>query len=270
VKPRLGRYPIQTVARRDVVRLLDHVADHCGEVMSDHVLAVVRKLFNWHAARDDEFRSPIVIGMARTSPRDLARDRVQSDEEIRRIWTSLNQHPYPFGPLVKLLFLTAQRRQEVAEMSWNEIQDDAWIIPASRYKTKIAVAVPLTVAAMDVIRPLPRCGPLLFTTTGNTPFSGFSKAKAHLDRESGVANWRLHDIRRTARTLMMRAQVRPDIAERVLGHVIPGVSGVYDRYDYLEEKRDAQAALASTLRSICQGADRWNVVQIGVRHQTTG
>ena len=220
VKPKLGNRPIHELGRRDVVGLLDHVADNNGAVMADHVLAIVRKLCNWHAARDEGFRSPIVMGMARTRPRDIARDRILTDDEICRIWGALDAGNYPFAPLVRLLFFTAQRRQEVAQARWDEIEDGVWTIPATRYKTKRPNIVPLPEAACAIIKDLPKAGELLFTTSGTTPFSGFSKAKAWLDDKSGVANWRLHDIRRTSRTLMVRAQVRPDIAERVLGHVI--------------------------------------------------
>jgi integrase len=148
------------------------------------------------------------------------------------------------------MFFTAQRRQEVAEARWDELQDSMWTIPAARYKTKRPNVVPLPEAASVIVAGLPQLGDLLFTTSGTTPFSGFSKAKAHLDEASGVSNWRLHDIRRTARTLMVRIGIRPDIAERVLGHVIPGVAGVYDRYDYLEEKRQALEGLAGELDAI--------------------
>jgi integrase len=122
--------------------------------------------------------------------------------------------------------------------------------------------VPLPEAASAIIAELPRLGDFLFMTAGTTPFSGFSKAKAHLDDASGVSNWRLHDIRRTARTLMVRIGIRPDIAERVLGHVIAGVAGVYDRHDYLDEKRNALEALAEEIASITSGRSRSKVVQL--------
>jgi len=110
VKPRLGQVAIHKVTRKEIAGLLDRVANENGEVMSDRVLAVLRKLCRWQEARDDEFRSPIVAGMARTRPRDLARDRILSDEEIRAIWSALDQEAYPFAPIVKMLFYTAQRR----------------------------------------------------------------------------------------------------------------------------------------------------------------
>ena len=169
------------------------------------------------------------------------------------------------GEAVKLLLLTAQRRDEVAHMARSKINGDGvWTIPAERYKTGKPNLVPLSAAALEVIEAQPvymKCD-LVFTTTGKNPFSGFSKSKRHLDElmieamcevEAEVVelpDWRLHDLRRTAKTLMMRAGVRPDISERVLGHVIPGVEGVYDRHSYLDEKHDALEKLAAIINQI--------------------
>ncbi|MCW5699258.1 MAG: integrase arm-type DNA-binding domain-containing protein [Rhodospirillales bacterium] len=254
---------IDEISRRDVAELLDKVED-CridvgdgrmlgGPVMADRTLAAIRKLFNWYAARDDRFVSPVVRGMSRTKPKDRARDRVLSDAEIRALWPLLDDHGI-FGAIVRLLFLTAQRRDEVASMRRSEISGDVWTIPAARYKTNRANVIPLSSAALEVINRQPRLGgsDLMFTTSGRTAFSGFSKAKRKLDEALSEAEqpWTLHDIRRTARTLMTRAGVRPDIAERVLGHVIAGVEGVYDRHGYEPEKRQALEALATMIERI--------------------
>lgn len=261
VLPRIGTVPVHELRRRDVIGILDHVAENSGAPMADHVLAVVRKMLNWHAARDDEFISPIVKGMARTRPSELARARVLDDEEIRRIWHALDAIDYPYSPLVRLLFLTAQRRQEIAQARWSEIDTatGTWVIPAERYKTKRANVVPLPEAALEIIARIPRQGEFLFSAR-EAGFSGFSKAKKRLDKLSDTTNWRLHDIRRSSRTLMVRCGVRPDIAERVLGHVIPGVAGVYDRYDYVREKKEALDCLAQQLDLIVRGASSSNLV----------
>ena len=208
VLPRMGTVAVHELRRRDIIGVLDHVAENSGAPMADHVLAVVRKMLNWHAARDDEFISPIVKGMARTRPSELARARVLDDEEIRKIWQALDGIDYPYSPLVRLLFLTAQRRQEVAQARWHEIDTatGTWIIPPERYKTKRSNVVPLPEAALELIARIPKQGDLLFSSRV-TGFSGFSKAKKRLDDLSGVSNWRLHDIRRTSRTLMVRAGV---------------------------------------------------------------
>ncbi len=283
---------IVSITRRDVADLLDKIEDRRiayngekigGAVTADRVLAAVRKLFNWHAARDDSFVSPIVRGMGRTKPADRKRDRVLSDDEIRAMWRACGAaRPSIFGAFVRTLLLTAQRRDEVGAMLRSELdpedaarrrtleemdlakfisEKNVWVIPAARYKSGRANVVPLSTAARAIIDSAPRIGEdsdVIFTTDGETPFSGFSKAKATLDvdmlailRErdpkAKLTPWRLHDLRRTARSIMSRAGARPDIAERVLGHVIPGVAGVYDRHGYLPEKRDALRRLRAML-----------------------
>ena len=265
VLPSWGARPVAEIARRDVAELLDIIEDGKlkvngemlgGPVMADRVLAAVRKLFNWHAARDDTFISPVVRGMGRTKPKERARTRTLTDDEIRSLWPVLGQFG-TFGALTKVLFLTAQRRDEVAQMSRSEIgPDGTWVIPAERYKTGKPNAVPLSKAALAVIEAQPvidGCD-FIFTTNGRSPFSGYSKAKGKLDAAlpQPLPHWTLHDIRRTAKTLMARAGVRPDISERVLGHVIAGVEGVYDQHGYMVEKRAALENLAAVIARIVE------------------
>jgi len=219
VKPAIGRTPIYDLRRSEIVGMLDKIEDKNGPVMADRTLAYLRKALNWQAARDDRFVPPIVKGMARTKAKERARDRVLTDDEIRAIWSQLTG---TFGALVKALLLTAQRREEVAQMSWREIdKDGSWTIPASRYKTARASIVPLSQAARAIIEAQPKICDFVFAgRTGKTPFSGFSKGKAALDKYAPLPGWTLHDLRRTAKTLMVRAGVRPDISERVLYSVI--------------------------------------------------
>jgi len=261
VLPTLGNSSIYKVSRSEVAVLLEAIAANNGRVMSDHVLAVIRKLFNWQQARDENFRTPIVRGMAKTSSRERARSRILSPDEIRAIFSALDAEPYPFGPLVKFLFYTAQRRSEAANAQWDHFQGDDWVIPVEHYKGKKPHVVPLSPQALKVLREVPRSERLVFTTTGLSPFSGFSKAKKRLDEASGVSGWTLHDIRRTGRSLLAQVQVRPDIAERVLGHAIPGVAGVYDQYAYHPEKKDALERLGQEIDRIVGTTDA-NVIKI--------
>jgi integrase len=244
--------PMAGFKRSDVVRLLDRVETENGEVMADRVLAAIRKLFNWYATRDDEFVSPVVKGMARSRPKERARERILTDDEIRSIWSLLDDPEFQacFGPALKLLFLTAQRREEVGRLVRAEITGDSWTIPAARYKTKRDHVVPLIPAATAIIECRPKLCDYVFSTNGRTPFSGWSKAKKRLNERSGVQGWTIHDIRRTAKTLMTRSGVSHFVADRVLGHVIAGVQGVYDRYDYLKEKREALNTLQNALMAI--------------------
>ena len=206
-----------------------------------------------------------------------------SDDEIRAIWPEL-ANAGTFGALITTLLLTAQRRDEVAQISHKEIGSDGiWTIPAERYKTKCANFVPLSKAALAVIAAQPTIdgSDYVFSSRAKTPFSGFSKSKAALDKAvlaamhkqakkgakiEPISNWTLHDLRRTAKTLMARAGVRPDISERVLGHVIAGVEGTYDRHSYADEKRDALEKLAKMVERILNPPPA-NVMMLAERRQ---
>ena len=267
VKPRIGKLGIYEVRRSHVIKMLDEIEDTNGPVMADRTLAYLRKAFNWYATRDDQFSVPVVRGMGRIKSKERARTRVLSDDQIRTIWPAL-AGAGTFGPLVKMLLLTAQRRDEVAHISRKEIGEDGiWTIPAERYKTKKPNFVPLSKAALAIIAAQPKIDgcDYVFPSRANTPFCGFSKSKAALDKAvlqvmqkqakkgtkvETLPNWTLHDLRRTAKTLMVRAGVRPDISERVLGHVITGVEGTYDRHSYADEKRDALEKLAAMIERV--------------------
>jgi integrase len=261
VFPKLGARSIAGIQRSELVRLLDKIEDERGPVMADRALATVRRIMSWHASRDDHFRSPIVRGMARTKPGERARERVLSDDEIRALWAAAKAAGAPFGSLVRFLLLTATRRTEAADTTRDELAGDQWLIPAARMKGKRDHLVPLSKMAQAVLAEVPMVGETyVFTTNGDNPISGFSKWKADLDKDSKVTGWTLHDLRRTARSLMSRAGVAPDIAERCLGHVIGGVRGVYDRHEFAEEKARAFETLATQLQLILNPAD--NVVAL--------
>jgi len=253
VLPSLGARPIEDIGRADIVRLLDKIEDTSGPVMADRTLAYLRKVMNWHATRSDTFRSPIVRGMARTKPGERARDRILSDDEIRRIWRATEARPEPFASLVRFLLLSAARRGEALYMTRAELNGRDWLVPAARHKSKREFLLPLSKAAAGVLAAMPVIGPpdgYVFTLNGRTPIGAESKAKARLDKASGVTGWTLHDLRRTSRSLMSRAQVPADHAERAIGHVIPGVRGVYDRYGFRKEKATAMTALATEIAAI--------------------
>ena len=261
VYPNLGDRPLSEIRRSDIVRVLDRVADECGASMADHVLAYLRRVLTWHAARSDDFHSPIVRGMARTKPSEHARDRTLTDDELRAVWSAALADGV-FGNFVRFVLLTASRRNEASAMTWTELSADtsAWTLPAARNKTKAHLVRPLSPTALASL-PDRNGGPYVFSTDdGRTPISGFSKFKARFDRAAGASGWTLHDLRRTARSLMSRAGVSPDHAERCLGHVIPGVRGVYDRHTYGAEMARAYVALAAQIDRIVD--PRVNVVAL--------
>jgi integrase len=164
---------------------------------------------------------------------------------------------------VQFLLLTATRRNEAAGMKRSEVHGEEWIVPEERYKSGLELVLPLSPAARTVLAKVPKIGRagLVFTTDGKRPISGFSKFKRSFDTDmlaelrkqdpdATVPRWTLHDLRRTARSLMGRAGVPSDHAERCLGHVLPGIRGTYDRYEYLREKKQAFDTLASLVDRI--------------------
>jgi integrase len=239
VLPTLGQRPIGDIRRSEITALLDRIGDTAGPSVAHIVLTQLSKLFNWYASRADDFRSPVVRGMGRYDGK--ARERVLSDEELRALWSATDGEA-PFARFIRFLLLTATRRNEAAFATWAEFDGDVWTIPPERYKTGVEHVIPLSPLAQGSVVGSPQ-GRLF-------EFGSPARRKAELDAASGVRDWRLHDLRRTARSLMSRAGVAPDVAERCLGHVIPGVRGVYDRHEYLEEKRQAFEALAALVEGI--------------------
>jgi integrase len=251
ILPRLGQRPINEIRRSEIVRLLDSVEDERGPGMAGQVLMMLRRLFSWHAARDDEFRSPIVRGMARNRSNG-GRERTLTDDELRKVWKTAEGRNDPFSYLVRFLLLTATRRTEAADMNRSELDGADWTIPAARAKGGKDVLIPLSAKARALLDAMPVLGDSgwVFTVDGKHPFSGFSSGKTGLDEASGVTGWRIHDLRRTARSLMSRAGVNADIAERCLGHTMGSIRGTYDRHSYREEKLHAFEALAAQIERI--------------------
>jgi integrase len=248
--PTLGARQIDTIRRSEIVQWLDKVEDERGPASAHEALAYVSKLFNWHASRDDEFKSPIVRGMGRINARERARTRILTDDELRALWRAAESSPHAYTTMLRFILLTATRRNEASHMVRAELSNGDWIIPAVRYKSKHDHLIPLSPMASGILDGMPNLGAFVFTASGKRPISGFSKLKSAFDAKCGVTGWRLHDLRRTARSLMSRAGIDADIAERCLGHVIAGVRGVYDRHEYHDEKRRAFDALAGLVDRI--------------------
>jgi integrase len=249
VYPSLGSKPIDAITRSDIVRVFDAIADGPGPVMANRTLSLITRILNWHSSRS-EFRSPIVRGMARAT--EAARARILSDDEIRALWSATGL----IGSFVRFLLLTATRRNETAHARWTEFDGADWIIPAERYKTRIDHLIPLSKMALAQLSP--RQGDYVFSLTGKAAFCRFDPYKQKIDEETGVKDWVFHDCRRTARSLMSRAGVNADHAERCLGHRIGGVRGIYDRYEFRREKALAFEALAAQIDRIV--SPRANVV----------
>jgi integrase len=263
--PKWAGRDFMSIKRKDVADLLDTIEDKNGARQADYCLAVISGIANWYAARHNSYMSPIVRGMKRTDPKTRKRDRVLDDDELRAVWAACKPGD-TFGDLVKILLLTAQRREKVSTMRWADVSmAGEWNMPTADREKGAGGVLVLPMIAVDIINARPRfvSNPYIFAGRGKTHFSGYSKAKAALDAKAPMPQWRLHDLRRTARSLMSRAGVRPDIAERVMGHVIEGVEGVYDRHQYKDEKAHALKALAGLIEHIL--SPQPNVVRMAAK-----
>jgi integrase len=253
VLPHWANREFSSLRRSDIAALLDRIEDEHGPRQADTVLGDLRSIGNWYSARHDDYVPPFVRGMSRVDGKAAKRDRVLSDEELRSVWKAA-EGDGTYGALIKFLLLTAQRRGAVLAMRFSDLDaDGVWTIRSEEREKGNAGELKLPTSALAVIQALPRfsSNPYVFASAKTDgPLNGFGRPKEAFDKRCGVTGWTLHDLRRTARSLMSRAGVSSDHAERVLGHVIRGVEGIYDRHAYFDEKADALRRLASLIETI--------------------
>jgi integrase len=240
-----GVRPITDITTEDASTAIRAIVKRGVPYQAHNAFGWLRSLYNW-AIGTGEY-GVAISPVERLQPAKLigkkeARQRVLGDAEIRLVWAAADEMGYPYGPIFRMLLLTGQREREVSEMAWSEVDFDQrlWTIPAKRMKGGRAHQVPLSPAAMALLRSLPRFtgGEFIFTTTaGAKPVNGFSKAKARADRLSGVADWKIHDLRRTMRTGLSALPVEDLVRELVIAHAKPGLHQVYDLHTYQDEKR---------------------------------
>ena len=191
--------------------------------------------------------------------KEMPRERVLTNEELRALWAACDADGHPFGDCMKLLILSGQRRTEVAEMKWSELDLDKrlWTLPSARAKNGNQHTVPITDAMLAVLRRVPRylSSDFVFTTTGKTPISGFGRVKESMDKAlpEGTAPWIIHDLRRTMSTNLAMLGVPQPVTEALLNHktgVVSGVAAIYNVYSYADEKRKALGAWSQQLMKL--------------------
>jgi integrase len=275
---------LSQITRAHVNEMLDEIIDRGAPIHANRVFAQLRKMSRWAVSRGIIERSPCE-GMTAPSP-ETRRDRVLSDDEIRLVWQAFESIGWPFGPIGKLLLLTGARRDEVAALEWREVDLAArtWTLPAARSKNKRPHEIPLSDAAVEILAALLRVegnAGFVFTTTGKTAVSGFSRAKAQIDAAilemlqrnaeatgadaKAPEHWTFHDLRRTVATNLQKLGIRLEVTEAVLNHVSgsrAGIVGVYQRHEYAAEKRAALDAWARCLDALLTGAPAANVVEL--------
>lgn len=243
--------PIDQIKRADVVRELEAVIADIEKrggkgTRANRGLAAIKKLYSWCIDQGIVETSP-VAGL-KPLIKEVARDRVLSDEEIEAFWRGCEADGYPFEQFGKLLLLTGQRLREISDMRWSEVDlDNATLtLKGARTKNGVAQVLPLPPQAVAILSEMPRFldSDFVFTTTGETPISGFGRFKRRLDVIVGLEaeDWRFHDLRRTAASNMAMMGVAPHVIEAVLNHksgIVSGVAAIYNRYAYVDEKRQA-------------------------------
>ena len=236
---------VRDVTQNQVIQVLDKLLGKDSPSEANHALAAIKTMLNWCMDRELILVNP--CSRLKKPARVRSRDRVLTDAEIKAVWRAFEADGCPFGAMGKLLLLTGQRRGEVTQMCWNEVDLDlgVWTIPAEKAKNSQAHYVPLTSLAKSTLHGVPRGGAeWVFPARGNdeNSISGFSKAKRRIDEVSATSGWTFHDLRRTVSTGMGKIGIPPHVIERVLNHSsgeLGGVAGIYNRYQYLPEMRAA-------------------------------
>ncbi|MBN9557921.1 MAG: integrase family protein [Alphaproteobacteria bacterium] len=270
--PRWKGRVIHSITRDEILDFLSEIAE-TAPVAANRTLAVLGALMAWYQTqRGSRFTSPVVRGMAPTE--EAARNRILEDDELRLVWHVAGKTG-TFGSIVQMLLLTGARKSEIAAMRHSQIGvDGIWALPGEMTKNREPLYLPLSRLALRIIAAQPRTEnqDIVFSFSGRHEFRNWGHNKADFDKRvwrrlkalaranghdprdvAPLPNWRLHDLRRTARSLMARAKVRPDHAERVLNHKIAGVEGTYDRHNYEDEKRDALDRLTHLTQQIVLG-----------------
>ena len=250
-------WPVASITSDDVNTVLEKLKDR--PTTANRAWSSIRVFFRWAVKAKYVLASPA---------KDIEKPegenqgtRTLTNDEIRRFWQGCDQMGYPFGPLFQLLLLLGRRVTVTALMKKDNIDFDeaVWHIPPKDDKSKTPHTVPLPPLALEILKSLPKIkGPYFFTTTGDKPVSGFSRAKSRIDTLADFSDWKLHDLRRTCRTQLSKIKIPQLIAKLTIGHTIPGIDAVYDQYEYFDERREAIEKWAERIQAIV--AD--NVVMI--------
>ncbi len=242
-----------SITRKEVVRLLDDIVARGAPIQANRVLEILRKTYNWAISRDIVTFNPCT-GIERPAE-ERTRERVLTDDEIRAVWTALDEQPAAIAAAFKLRLLTAQRGQEVETMRWEDIDGNWWTIPGEWSKNGLAHRVPLSSQAVEVLNDLDdsddRAGWIFRSAKREDgPRTDLWRAVSDIRKEAKV-DFVPHDLRRTAASKMTGdLGVNRLVVSKILNHVETGVTAVYDRHSYDREKRQALDAWGQRIAEI--------------------
>jgi integrase len=251
ILPAWGRRTVHEIARRDVIELLDSVAND-RPILANRTRAVLTRFCGWLCERDLLAASPCV-GVKPPSP-ERVRDRVLDDDELRRLWLASDAVGGNAGAYAKLLILTGQRRSEIAGLKWSEIEGDVLALPAERMKGKQAHVVPLSTQAAAIIAAMPKTDDFVL---GRALGWHFHHVKQALDAHMGkMPKWVIHDIRRSVASGMAKIGIAVPVIEKVLAHrsgTFRGIVGTYQRHSFLPEMTTAMQKWDDHIEQLVSG-----------------
>jgi integrase len=260
VLPKWCERPIISITKREGAEIVEAIADGGRPSQANHVRAVIARVFDFAVDVGIDGMEASVMARLKNPAKEKRRKRVLNEAELAAVWRVAGAMAYPWGPYLRMLMLTLQRRTEVGALPWGELDADraTWTLPPERHKTEAGNVVPVAPAVRAELARCPHLGLYVFTTSWGhgQPIRGFGKFKKIFDRELAAAGtpitgWTLHDLRRTGATrLGEHLGVEERVVEEILGHVVPGIRGTYQVGKYLAQKREALDRWAAYLTSL--------------------
>jgi integrase len=265
VLPHWEHRQITDISRRDVLDLIDGIADNGTVILARRVHASLHRLFAWAVGRGIVEINPLTNLPKPGS--ETRRDRVLTEDELVKVWRSAEKLGWPYGAAFRMLILTSARREEIGQLRWSEIVGDTINLEGARTKNGEPHIIPVSTPALTLLDQSPRIADsdFVFTISGKSPLARWSGPKADLDDLAQIAPWRTHDLRRTTATGLQKLGVALQVTEAVLGHTAgsrTGVVGIYQRHDYATEKRAALEAWGAHVMALVEGRAPGKVVPI--------
>jgi integrase len=254
--PAWGHRAVADLGRRDILDLIDAIADRGAPTMARRVQAYIHRFFTWAVGRGIIDSNPATALPKPGS--ESKRDRVLTDDELMAVWRAAEELGWPFGTVVRLLILTGARREEVGQLQWSELSNTTVTLKGARTKNGEPHNIPLSAPAISLLETVPHVAEsqFVFTTNSRTPISGWSRAKTELDELAKIEQWRVHDLRRTVATGLQKLGSGLQVIEAVLGHTSgsgAGIVGVYQRHSFDAEKRAALEAWGAHVMALVEG-----------------